>query len=631
MDRAGGATKGAIVGGVLGAPLGAASHGIYRGAQNVGNLFAGAKAETAEAGKGALVTATRQLEHDRVTPQQIIDNILNEFPSASDTAKGGMARRFWGNATGQDRQPITRDQVEQMVSLAAQGKTPAEISTALSPGGKGTGPGETAVKTLMAELEERHLRPLNLVDRVSMVRPGAGDNTQMSMRAAAATPGEHVGIAREALLDRQLGANGRFQNLLERTLGSSDLDAVRQKAIDDLQSAGSRAYYDAFTNEKPFNLEPIFSRWEAQFDRMRGLIPDTVRARLKAMMWEEKDAAGQIIRTPPQNLQSFMYAREGLRDMINDLPQGNNLRRNLSRLYDEMTAEVASTNPAWKAANDIWRDGMAAQEALEAGSKMSTRLNDATRENLAVFTKAQKDAAAAEKELQKAYKAILGPRSRKAPDAQQLAAATPEQRAAVEQAQARLDAAGARQRLFKDGMMRPLVDSLMNQGETHDLSRRFLTPGAQKIFRTVLGDDAEQVINVIRAEAAMKRTHQSQFGSQTTPLAEKIKEQTWAPRFEASLTNPMTWPNLAVQLAHEYAARTINARRNTDLMKVYTETDPLKQLEILRAMQALHTARSNAGNTFGKSALGAETSAAQAKIGDKRSDETAPLIPAYKP
>jgi hypothetical protein len=631
QKRAEGGTKGAIVGGVLGAPLGAAAHGVFRGAQNVGNLFAGAKAETAEAGKGALVTATRNLEHDRITPQQIIDNILSEFPSASDTAKGGMARRFWGNATGGNRQPITRDQVEQMVSLAAQGKTPAEISAALAPGGKGTGPGETAVKTLMSELEERYLGPMNIVDRVSMVRPGAGDNTQMSMRAAAATPGEHVGIAREALLDRQLGANTRFQNLLERTLGSPDLEAVRKKAMDDLQSAGSRAYVDAFASEKPFNLEPIFNKWDAQFDRMRGLVPDTVRARLKAMMWEETDAAGQVVRTPPQNLQSFMYAREGLRDMINDLPQGNNLRRNLSRMYDEMTDEVARTNPAWKAANDIWRDGMAAQEALDAGSRMSTRLNDATREHLSVFTKAQKEGEAAEEALKAAYRAVAGPKTRKAPTDQQLAAATPDQRAAIEQAQARLDAANAKQRLFKDGMMRPLVDALMNQGETHDLSRRFLTPGAQKILRTVLGDDAEQVINVIRAEAAMKRTHQSQFGSQTTPLAEKIKEQTWAPRFEASITNPMTWPNLGIQLAHEAAARTINARRNTDLMKLYTETDPLKQLEILRAMQALHQVRSNFGNVAGKSTLGAETSGVGAKLGDKRSDETSPIMPAYKP
>jgi hypothetical protein len=69
------------------------------------------------------------------------------------------------------------------------------------------------------------------------------------------------------------------------------------------------------------------------------------------------------------------------------------------------------------------------------------------------------------------------------------------------------------------------------------------------------------------------------------------------------MANPLTWANPALRLAQEYAARTINARRNSDLMKLYTETDPLKQLEALRAMQALHTARSRAGNIVGKPAV----------------------------
>ena len=40
-------------------------------------------------------------------------------------------------------------------------------------------------------------------------------------------------------------------------------------------------------------------------------------------------------------------------------------------------------------------------------------------------------------------------------------------------------------------------------------------------------------------------------------------------------------------------------------MKLYTETDPLKQLEALRAKQALHQVRSDWGNRAGKPAIGA--------------------------
>lgn len=596
-----GAVKGATIGTLIGAPMGAAGHGLYRGAQNMGNLLAEASAETAGAGKGALVTATKRLERDQITPQQIIDNIRAEFPDATQAVAGGpgapLARRFWGDIG--NKQPITSDQVETAVRMSMAGETPSAISAALSPGGKGTGPGEQAVKTLMDELAQRHLGPLNLVDRAALARTGAGDNTQMAMRAAAATPGEHLGIAREGLLERQVGAQGRMGQLFDRMLGSSDYEGVASKHATDFQNAGARAYHQAFANERPFDLAPIFNAWEAQFDRMRGVIPDSMRQRLRSMMWEEKNSAGQTVRTPPENLQGFMYAREGVRDLIDELPKGNNLRRHLTQFYDQMTDEVARTNPLWKEANQIWRDGKAAQEALDAGARMTTRLNAGSRENLAEFTTARSDGAKAAKELRDANKPINAA-LKKNPQYQP----TPQEQASVEAAQARLDAANSRQELFKVGLVRSLNDMLQNQGETHNLTKQLLLPGAQKMLRQVLGKDADQFFKTVRAEQAMHRTYQSQFGSQTTPLREHVDELNWAPRFEASMLNPLTWANPAIRLAQEYAARNINARRNTDLMRLYTETDPLKQLEALRAMQSLHQARSQAGNLVGKPAIG---------------------------
>lgn len=102
----------------------------------------------------------------------------------------------------------------------------------------------------------------------------------------------------------------------------------------------------------------------------------------------------------------------------------------------------------------------------------------------------------------------------------------------------------------------------------------------------------------------MHRTYKAQFGSQTTPLREALKEDSFAPRMQAdvNMLNPLSWLNPALRLAQEHAARTINARRNTDMMKLYTETDPLKQLEALRQMQALHAARSTWGNRVGQPA-----------------------------
>ncbi len=124
----------------------------------------------------------------------------------------------------------------------------------------------------------------------------------------------------------------------------------------------------------------------------------------------------------------------------------------------------------------------------------------------------------------------------------------------------------------------------------------------------------------------MGRTYRSQFGAQTTPLAEAVKKDSWAPRFEASMLNPLTWLNPAIRLIHEHAARTVNAKRNTDLMKLYTETDPLKQMEALRAMQSLHQVRSTAGNIAGKPVVGIGSGAfPDAVIGSQSQSQPAPI------
>lgn len=589
------AAVGAATGLATGAPIGAIGgglgHGLYRGAQTLGGLKALAEGETAGLGQGAIKTATRKLEDDRITPQQLIDQIKAEFPDDT-AAAGGLGKRFWGDL--QNRQPITAEQVEEVVRRAMAGEEAADISAALRTANGGQGPGPAAVQTLLDELAARHLGPLNLVDRAGMVRTGSGDNTQMTMRAAAATPGEHLPIIRENLLERQLGAGDRLKGLIETTVGTSDLEGAIAKNRAKFQEAASGLYGDAFAKEQPFHLAPIFNRWEARFDQMRGVVPDTVRARLNAMLWSEGDTLGGTARNPPTSLQGFMFAREGLRDLIREQKEGSHLRKYLTQLYNEMSDEVAATNPAWKKANDLYRDGAAADEAVELGRQLATRQNAPSREALAALATADKESAQAARDLAQARRAYE--------KAKKTGAVTTDQQAAFDYAKAKFDAIDARQRLIRTAYAQNLTDLIANQGETHDLVRKLLLPGSKNIIGKVLGEDAPRFIKALQAEAAIHRTYKSQFGSQTTPLREAVDELNWAPSFEAA------WHNLGLgkvlQLASEYAARHINTKRNTDLMRLYTERDPLKQMEILRAMQTLHTARSNAGNALGRPAIG---------------------------
>jgi len=763
QKRGAGAVKDAALGTVFGGGLGAVGHGLYRAGQSIGGLRALSQAETADHGQGALHLATRKMEQDRVTPQQILEKIYEEFPSHTDIAKGGIARRFWGDATGA-RQPITREHVEEVVRRAANNESAAEISAAMKAASGGDGPGEQAVRTLLSELEQRYLGPAMLPDRVAMARPGGGTNTNLAMRAAAATQGEPASIGREALFERQVGSGSRLHDLLSRFVGTTDFDAAAARHSDDMASAASRGYGAAKAREEPFDLMPVIQKYQADFGNRRGPVPEAINKAISDFtikepttrgvsalgrteaaelplaerevmmeMWRyanrpmkspqtlsqwvvangglrdpggdianvfgghaprgmlrpksgsnlddmalraqhagffpgmvddngrpvvsrttinefidaldndirgnkvvrledsdmleainnkyqmlrdlsdvgvtartEMEAAQQLgfgtgkpgfTPRPPQSLQEFIDARQNIKQMIDDAKPGSPVHAKLTELYRELSDAVAVSNPQWKMANDLYREGAAAKEALEAGSKMAMSLNSGTRERLAFFTDAQKAVSKAERDLKKALAAVA-----KAESAQKKP--TTAQLADVEHAQAMLAATQARVELFKVGLVRAISDRILNKGETHNLVQQLSLPAARKILGQVLGEDAPAFFRVIDAEKAFHKTYQSQFGSQTTPLREAIDELNWAPQFEASMLNPLTWGNPLIRLAQEAAARSINARRNTDLMKLYTETDPMKQVDALRLMQKLYTARSDAGNKIGKPVVG---------------------------
>jgi voltage-gated potassium channel Kch len=641
LDRLTGAGLGGAEGALFGTALGGLGRGVYRFAQGVGTHFSRAVDENAPGGRGAIVAATKRLENDRVTPQQIMDNIRAEFPDATQTTPGGpgapIARRFWGSAT--NRQPWTAEQVEEVVGQSMLGRSAADISTALQPPAGGIGPGQQAVQTLLDELAQRHLGPLNMVDRVSMIRTGSGENTQMGMRVAAATPGEATSVARESLLERQLGTNGRLHQALDRVVGTTDYDGAAAAHNARMDTSAQRLYGLAEQHEQPFNLNPTLDAWRSRFANGRGTIPDAVNSAIDAFAtpnanWQQglanalrrpQPGAATPSNAAPVGLSDFMLARQGLTDKINreyiETPQGLELSqfgKTLARLKTELTNEVRRTNPDWAVANDVFREGAAGNDALKAGAHMSLRLNSGSREGLAELAAAQTAETRASAELSRARSAIFSnPNLRRAPTPAEIAAAPPQAQAALARAEAIYEAAQARQELFRVGFVRAISDQMMNRGETEDLVRQMLFPGARQIITRVLGNQAPQFINQLRAEAAMLRTYRAQFGSQTTPLAQAIKEDSWAPRFEVSMTNPMSWLNGALRLAQEHSARTINANRNRELMGIYTETDPLRQLQHLRAMRGLHRTRSRAGNWSGMPVVGSAALISESVVGDQ--------------
>lgn len=651
--RAQGAAIGAGEGVVLSPLTGGLTHGALRLAQGVTQPLAEATSEGVPGGTGAARRFANVMGQDRITPDDLITQIRNEHADAAQRTPSPT----WGDPA--NPQAWDPDMIEGILRSSMAGQTPADIATSMQASHPGITPQQ--IQDLSHGLADQYLSPLNLVDRAGLARPGGGRKTQMSMRAAIASPGESQGIASEALLNRQLEAGNRIGNLMDETMGSRDLEGVQAAHERMMQSAVDQAYDIARTNEQPFDLNPIFEKWQRRYQNQAGPIADAVNSALNGMRskqpvvrqtppetgslpplrqqplganWLPPGATGQeslatgtglMDRAPPTDLEGFIDARSGLRETINNLPlTATRTRATLNKLYGEISDHVAETNPDWKIANDLSRDGAAGREALEAGQETGVNLNSRSRANLGEFTQAQRDGVQAQGDLTAANDAINQYHTTGVGD-------LPTLQAEQARAQARLTAAVARQGLFRVGMVRKHMDELIaNKGMTTDLTRRMLTPGGRQIYRTVLGDaDGTRFVNELEKEAQIHRTYASQHGSQTTPLAEAIDEQNMGGEGVEISHNPLHWVGKAISLAHKWAASRINGQRNTALTNLYTEQGRLRQLEILRALRNLQAVRTNTTRAVGQPLLGAYGVGTGAYVGEH--PESRSPMPPYNP
>lgn len=583
-----GALTGTAVGTALGAPIGVAGHAIGRAAQHTLGARAAADAETKAPMQGALRAIQRGLERDRVTPDQLVSQIRAELPASSaDSA----------------RRKLTPEMVETLVERANRGDAPSDIAATL-------GVAEDTVRKYMSEISERSIGPLNLIDRAALARPGAGENTQWTMRAAANTPGEARGIAKENLLERQIGALGRIQQNVGQFVGTLDFDTAAANHASKLEQASEKAYgtakaaSDAIAKGggRPLgDLEKVVKGHLDEYIGDTGERADAVRKIIGQMFPETTPASGNLMMPP--DLTRFIRSRGKLRGAI-DVAQreGNSdVISGLVKLKKDIDAEVSTANPAWWQANQIYRDGKAAEDAMEAGANMSLRLGNPTRENMEFF----RTAAQMKADGLKARAAAT-----KAKDA-----------AAVETANGRIEAADATMDLYRVGLARSINDRIMNSSETANLVREMLLPAAQQNLREILGNKAaDEFIRRLRAERSIVGTFQSLFGAQTQPLKAATDDLNWAQNFTGS------WHNLglgkAAQLVAQWHARSMGEARNNAMLPLMVETDPTKQLQLLRSLQRIDKARQIGDQTIRRPAIASSGTIANAS--------TAELLPKPK-
>lgn len=563
----------------LGAGLGAVG-GFVAGkiGQRVGQVKA-AQAETATPRTAADNVLARTLERDRIDPQSMISQIREGIPRGAE----------------QDaRRSLSTADVETFMRMRRDGASTKEIATAL-------GVSDKTIRARSDEIDRLAITPLSLVDYALLGGAGKGQNVLWKMKGAASTPGEARAAAHEAFTERQMGAGERITQAIRTHVASGDIDGSVAERVAAMRAAEKAAYQVASTAERPFDVGPALDRTIARFADRKGEVTDGV---MKAVSLFERPVEimsqdGAKVATKElrriQGLRAFVDAKQELDQMIERSfvdRKPTQLTRELMQLKTGLMDEVSKSNPVWRAANDFFADGRAAERMLDLGQRSALRLNGGMREVLSEWQKLADTSSIRRSKL-----------------------LTPDQAK---------DVVELRKELFREGLSRAIQDRVLNRQQVHDLTAELRTPAARKILTQVLGDQrAQAVFRVVDKEHAALRTHRSLFGSQTGGLIGEQADNGFAPRISSMWD--LASPRKAFELAAERVGAHMTERQNSDLMRMLATMDPLDQLDILRRIQMMTSSRVQGREAFGPWGSAASASLVNPLVRTERPQRQNPL------
>lgn len=536
----------------------------------IGEMAGGVKAAKELAGPGSAYNSiARMLRSDKVEPSDILNNMIPKSRSASQDQIQDIMR---ARAAGSNQQTI------------AQGIPSARSATGhISPG---------TVGAIQSRFDNMNTTPLTLVDRAKMVRPGSGVNTEWRMRAAAATPGDARREAFETLTERQLLQGSRLMDAIQKHGATGTDDSI--KAIQEaLKIKENNAYRIAESTARPFNLDDTLYQYSSLIDNQLQPGSPVGKALREALelFYDKPPQQGrdwmqglqQQAKVTINNLERFQGAKTNLDAMIdNSFKDGRatNVTRYLTKLKSDVMDVVGNANPIWRDANDAFT--AQASSGAKAGENIGLTLNRRSRDMV--------------KELERFEKMTKH--------------ANPE-----------IAAAGQSQiQMMKETLSRAIQDGILNQGETHDLTRRLLMPGAQKLMARVFGSkEAAQIIKVLREEQTGTSTfNKLRGGSQTTPLREEIDDFA-SPEFITKwyeYANP--W-KLSEALGSQ-AAKRLSANKNEAVMKILADTDPVRQFDHLRDVGRVVAGRQQGAVDINSKAVRATSGGASSGDYQRRQD-----------
>lgn len=190
-------------------------------------------------------------------------------------------------------------------------------------------------------------------------------------RTQKSAPGAAVNIATTALENRQLGQQGRLEQIAQKALGTkAGLYESDDALVSRLEQEAAPLYQQAFENAKPVDLSPVMTSIDQQLAKMPAKSP--IRAaimRAREMLGETVDE--KIGFKPYADLEMLHNAKMAIDDMLDAATKDNSLGRTSKRavlaVKNQLLDAMDQDNPAYKQGREIFSGVMTSREALQAG------------------------------------------------------------------------------------------------------------------------------------------------------------------------------------------------------------------------------------------------------------------------
>lgn len=319
----------------------------------------------------------------------------------------------------------------------------------------------SAVKNIIARFEEIGITPQEAQQRLNKLGPNgtlADLDSALTVEAGglASMGGKPTSTLKNRFSDRAAGADTRANDLLDTKLGvKPDLDAEKELIVKQAQRSTDKDYKAAKASNQAFDLKPIADDIDSQLENAVGSKASALQKARDYLF----DKNGNI----KVDTKQLHEIRIGLDSDIKKLASNPETSQDKVTLnaVDNVRKEIdklLKTNPEMAAADQKFAQAMDVKSGLDIGQK-------------AIGTKPNFD------QFEKVFNA-----------------SSPEKKEAI-----------------KKGLRAALGDVMerASRGELDGIQRTLgKNAGNRKILREAFGQDADEVLDALHAEAVMRRTEQ---------------------------------------------------------------------------------------------------------------------------